>query len=98
MKNPNAVLSTAITSLLTLGTLTLVTSTYAAEALVVCKEQERCYGVSKASKNDCSTSSSVCAGTAKQDYQKDAWVYLPKGSCEKLAGGSLAAPGAAKKK
>lgn len=98
MKNPNAVLSTAITSLLTLGTLTLATSTYAAEALVVCKEQERCYGVSKASKNDCSTSSSACAGTAKQDYQKDAWVYLPKGSCEKLAGGSLTAPGAAKKK
>jgi len=98
MRNPNAVLSTAITSLLTLGTLAIATTTYAAEALVVCKEQERCYGVSKASKNDCSTSSSVCAGTAKQDYQKDAWLYVPKGSCEKLAGGSLAAPGATKKK
>lgn len=98
MKNPNVVLSTAITSLLTLGTLTLATSAYAAEALVVCKEQERCYGVSKASKNDCSTSSSVCAGTAKQDYQKDAWLYVPKGSCERLAGGSLTAPSVTKKK
>ncbi|HLD13309.1 MAG TPA: DUF2282 domain-containing protein [Burkholderiales bacterium] len=91
------ILYSAITGILTAGTL-IAASAKAAEALVVCKEQERCYGVSKASKNDCSTSSSVCAGTAKQDYQKDAWVYLPKGSCEKLAGGSLAAPGAAKKK
>ena len=98
MKNPNAILSTAITSLLTLGTLTIATTAYAAEPLIFCKEQEKCYGVSKASKNDCSTSSSVCAGTAKQDYQKDAWLYVPKGSCERLAGGSLAVPAATKKK
>ncbi|MBI3570708.1 MAG: DUF2282 domain-containing protein [Gammaproteobacteria bacterium] len=97
MKSPNTVMSTAITSLLALGTLAITTSAYAAEALVVCKEQERCYGVSKANKNDCSTSSSVCAGTAKQDYQKDAWLYVPKGSCERLAGGSLTVPSVIKK-
>ena len=41
MKNPNAILSTAITSLLTLGTLAIATTAYAAEPLIFCKEQEK---------------------------------------------------------
>ncbi len=52
-------------------------------------DKEKCYGVSKAGKNDCQTSSSSCGGTSKTDGQKDAWVYLPKGTCEKIVGGSL---------
>ncbi|UCH53243.1 MAG: DUF2282 domain-containing protein [Pseudomonadota bacterium] len=59
--------------------------------LVQCAAQERCYGVTKAGKNDCSTSTSACVGTAKQDFQKDAWIYVPKGTCLRLAGGSLSA-------
>ena len=50
---------------------------------------EKCYGVAKAGQNDCQTANSSCAGTSKTDAQKDAWVYMPKGTCEKLAGGSL---------
>jgi len=50
---------------------------------------EKCYGVVKAGKNDCQTSSGSCAGTVKQDGQADAWVYLPKGTCEKIVGGNL---------
>lgn len=50
---------------------------------------EKCYGVVKAGKNDCQTASSSCAGTSKVDNQPDAWIYLPKGSCEKIVGGSL---------
>lgn len=65
-------------------------------ANVHCAELERCYGVAKAGKNDCATSTSACAGTAKQDYLKDAWVYVPKGTCDKLAGASMQTP--AKKK
>lgn len=64
--------------------------------LVQCAEQERCYGVARAGKNDCATSSSACAGSAKTDFQKDAWVYVPKGTCEKLAGASLKVPAKAK--
>ncbi|HKQ30179.1 MAG TPA: DUF2282 domain-containing protein, partial [Burkholderiales bacterium] len=52
----------------------------------------RCYGVSKAGKNDCATATSACAGTAKQDHQKDAWVYVPKGTCDKIAGSSIKPP------
>jgi uncharacterized membrane protein len=57
--------------------------------LVFCAEQEKCFGVARSGKNDCATSTSSCAGTAKQDNQKDAWVYVPKGSCQKLSGGML---------
>jgi uncharacterized membrane protein len=49
---------------------------------------EKCYGVSKAGKNDCQTANSSCAGTSKKDNQGDAWIYAPAGTCDKLVGGS----------
>jgi uncharacterized membrane protein len=52
-------------------------------------EHEKCYGIAKAGKNDCQTANSSCAGTSRRNAQGDAWVYLPKGSCEKVVGGSL---------
>ncbi len=50
---------------------------------------EKCYGVAKAGKNDCQTRMSSCAGTSKRDNQKDAWIYMPKGTCDRIVGGSL---------
>ena len=52
---------------------------------------EKCYGVSKAGKNDCQTAKSSCAGTSKNDAQADAWISVPKGTCEKIVGGKLTA-------
>ncbi|MAU41653.1 MAG: hypothetical protein CMF31_08520 [Kordiimonas sp.] len=52
------------------------------------KNMEKCYGVVKAGKNDCQTATSSCAGTSKIDGQKDAWIYVPKGTCAKIVGGS----------
>ncbi len=52
-------------------------------------EAEKCYGIARAGKNDCQTTNSSCAGTSKRDTQGDAWVYMPKGSCEKIVNGSL---------
>jgi len=52
-------------------------------------EAEKCFGVAKAGQNDCATNTSSCAGTSKKDGQSDAWVYVPKGVCGKLSGGSL---------
>jgi uncharacterized membrane protein len=49
---------------------------------------EKCYGIAKAGKNDCQTANSSCAGTSRRDGQKDAWIYVPAGTCEKLVGGS----------
>ncbi len=52
---------------------------------------EKCYGVAKAGKNDCQTATSSCAGTSTADGQKDAWILVPAGTCDKLAGGSTTA-------
>jgi uncharacterized membrane protein len=81
----NAILTSAIGAVLGMSGL----AGGASAADVRCAEQERCYGVSKAGKNDCATSTAACSGSATQDYQKDAWVYVPKGTCAKL-GGALA--------
>lgn len=44
--------------------------------------QEKCYGVSKAGKNDCAAGPGTsCAGTSKVDYQGNAWSFVPKGTC-----------------
>ena len=58
-------------------------------AMVPKFEHEKCYGVSKAGKNDCQTANSSCAGTSKASAQKDAWVYMPTGTCDRLVNGSL---------
>lgn len=54
-------------------------------------QHEKCYGIAKASKNDCQTANSSCAGTSKRDGQADAWIYTPAGTCERIVGGSLQA-------
>ncbi len=53
-------------------------------------EKEKCYGVVKAGKNDCANAAGThsCAGSAKTDADGGEWVYVPKGLCDKLAGGS----------
>ncbi len=52
---------------------------------------EKCFGVAKAGKNDCGTSAHGCAGQAKKDADKQEWIKVPKGTCEKLVGGSVTA-------
>ncbi len=47
--------------------------------------KERCYGVSKAGKNDCAAGpGTTCAGTSTIDYQGNAWTYVSKGTCKKM--------------
>ena len=64
-------------------------TTAAAPAHAAEMEMEKCYGITKAGMNDCQTANSSCAGTAKMDHQKDAFVAVPKGTCDKIAGGTL---------
>jgi uncharacterized membrane protein len=52
---------------------------------------EKCYGISKAAKNDCAAGAHSCAGQATMAMDKASFVYLPKGACAKIAGGSLTA-------
>jgi len=48
--------------------------------------KEKCFGVAMKGKNDCAAGAgTTCAGTAKTDYQGNAWKLVPKGTCEKTA-------------
>ncbi len=83
MKATDLIVRTAITSLIATG-LTGI------PALAAEKGMEKCAGIVKAGKNDCGTSNSSCAGTSTKDGDKEAWIYLPKGACEKIVGGMVA--------
>lgn len=49
---------------------------------------EKCYGVSKAGKNDCAGAAHACAGQSSKDGSGKEFVKLPKGTCARLVGGS----------
>jgi len=75
------------------GALALAASITAANAGPVAQPagSEKCYGVSKAGKNDCAAGVHSCAGQGTKNFDKTAFVYLPAGACAKLAGGTLTA-------
>lgn len=52
-------------------------------------ETERCAGIVKTGMNDCATSQHACAGQAKEDYDPEEWITLPKGTCDKIVGGTV---------
>lgn len=51
-------------------------------------DREKCFGIAKAGKNDCSASdgSHACAGQAGKDNLPTEWKYVAKGECAKLGG------------
>jgi len=52
-------------------------------------KMEKCYGISKASMNDCGAKGHSCSGQAKTDSAPNEWIFVPKGTCDKIVGGSL---------
>ncbi len=49
------------------------------------KGHEKCYGVALAGQNDCKAGAgTTCAGTAKIDYQGNAWKLVPQGTCASI--------------
>ncbi len=88
------ILSVAIGSLLALG---LVGTASAADKKM---DMEKCYGVAKTGMNDCSSNKSAhsCAGQATKDRDPMDFVAVPKGTCDKIAGGSVGDMGGMMKK
>jgi uncharacterized membrane protein len=76
--------ASTLTALLALGG---VATSHSAKAA----DFEKCAGIAAAGKNDCGTAVSACAGTAKLDRDAHAWVLVPKGTCSKIAGGTVTA-------
>lgn len=77
----------AITSALALGGLSVASAAVAADK----PDVEKCFGIVKAGKNDCAGAAHACSGQAKKDANGKEWVSLPKGTCERIVGGSLTA-------
>ena len=48
---------------------------------------EKCYGVAARGKNDCAEGAHSCVGQSTRDREADSFVLVPKGDCQKLAGG-----------
>jgi uncharacterized membrane protein len=88
MKRSDLLIASAIASVFTLGLATA--NAPAADA----PKMEKCFGVAKAGKNDCAVkgSSHSCAGQSAKDGEKDAYVYVPTGTCEKIVGGTTTPP------
>ncbi|MBL4865333.1 MAG: DUF2282 domain-containing protein [Pseudomonadales bacterium] len=84
MKNKNTSISTAIASALLISISTLPSTALAAKPGF-----EKCQGVAKKGMNDCGTTSHSCAGQATTDNDPEEWIYVPEGTCKKIAGGKV---------
>jgi uncharacterized membrane protein len=84
MKTKTAILAAAIGGLVAFANTASAADDSAAQT-------EKCYGVAKAGKNDCAGPAHSCQGMSKKDADGKEWVKLPKGTCERIVGGSLTA-------
>jgi uncharacterized membrane protein len=85
--NKKVIISSAIATALSIAAATIALSPIANAQDAA---PEKCYGIAKAGKNDCAAGPGTsCAGTATMDNQKNAWMNVIAGSCEKIVGGSL---------
>lgn len=74
------------TSLLVASALAVAVGTMASTTPSEAASREKCYGVSKAGKNDCAAGAgTTCVGTSKVDYQGNAWKFTKVGKCEKIS-------------
>ncbi len=56
-------------------------------------KMEKCYGIAKAGKNDCGTvGGNACAAQSRMNNDPKTWIFVPKGTCEKITGGNLTPP------
>jgi uncharacterized membrane protein len=81
--NSKAILQSTLAALVATAALGTAQSAAAAD------RPEKCYGIVKAAKNDCQTSTHACSGQSQKDADPMSWIYVPKGTCEKIVGGSL---------
>jgi uncharacterized membrane protein len=84
MSKQSPVLHLAISSVLALAGAALTSTAFAAD-----DGMEQCAGIAKAGKNDCATSTNDCHGHVTSNNNPEAWVYVPKGTCDRIAGGRV---------
>jgi uncharacterized membrane protein len=66
-----------------LAAIAIAFSSFAVNAMAAeAPAMEKCFGVAMAGHNDCKAGAgTTCAGTAKMDYQPNAWKNVPAGTC-----------------
>ena len=86
MNKTQSVLSAAIGSLFVIGIVS--TNANAADKNA---NMEKCFGIAKAGMNDCSSNKAAhsCAGQAAKNNDAMDFVAVPKGTCAKIAGGTM---------
>ena len=84
MKDHKILVNAALASVLAFGLVATAGNAVAGKAGF-----EKCAGIVKAGMNDCGTSKHACAGQAATDGDPEEWIYVPKGTCEKIAGATL---------
>lgn len=84
MTKTDSLLRFAVSSVLALSG-----AAFASSAMAADEDKEQCAGIIKAGKNDCATSTNQCHGHVTTDANPEAWIYVPKGTCAKLAGGRV---------
>ena len=52
-------------------------------------ERERCYGIARSGANDCANAVHSCATQSTTNSDMREWVWVPMGTCKRIAGGSL---------
>jgi len=84
MKYDTTIIHSALVGVLALG-LT------AAGGVALAKDAptEKCAGIVKGGKNDCATSSNACQSQVSADSNREAWIYVPRGTCEKIVGAHI---------
>ena len=84
------VVRSAIASVLAMGVMAATTG----QVLAADKPaMDKCFGIAKAGKNDCASKGAghACAGQSTKDGDKASFLVVPKGTCEKIVGGSTTA-------
>lgn len=80
-----ATLQAAIAGVLALGVISAGPACAADEGA-----KEKCFGIAKAGQNDCAASKHGCAGESTADNDPLSWTFVPKGTCEKVGGKTVA--------
>ncbi len=83
MKDSKIIIHSALAGALALGM-----AMASGQAMAAKEGFEKCAGIAKTGKNDCGTSQHACAGKSTADGGEE-WVYVPKGTCEKIVGGTV---------
>ena len=74
------------------GVMTVGLASMSGDVLADKKGMEKCAGIVKAGMNDCGAKGHSCAGQAAKDSDPNEWVYVPKGTCDKIVGGTVVDP------